>query len=50
MQIKILTDILASLELSVLLAGKHTEGVGTEVVTLRAYQYQRMYSAVKIRT
>ena len=31
---KILTDILASLELSVLLAGKHTEGVGTEVVTL----------------
>lgn len=29
-----LTDVLASLELLVLLAGKHTESVGTEVITL----------------
>lgn len=32
---RIRTDIFASLELSVLLAGQDTEGVGTEVVTLR---------------
>ena len=29
------TDVLAGLELGVLLAGEDTEGVGTEVVTLR---------------
>ena len=31
----VLTDILARLEFGVLLAGEDTEGVGTEVVTLR---------------
>lgn len=32
--VKIRTDVLARLELGVLLARQHLEGVGTEVVTL----------------
>jgi hypothetical protein len=39
-----LTDVLASLELGVLLARHNTESVGAEVITLRQGISQRIFS------